>query len=135
MTPLETMRNALAALKLVADNGYSNLWLAQNGQPAISNLRSAIEEMEKANPVAWLDDHDSDNINLIPPKYITEYGRKNCKPLYTNPPIPEGWQLVPIEPTEDMLDAAKRSGATGGDIDISNDYKAMLVAAPKPENV
>lgn len=46
-------------------------------------------------------------------------------PLYTSAPtIPEGWQLVPIEPTPEMLEAA------GGHI-FEDTYEAMLSAAPK----
>ena len=38
--------------------------------------------------------------------------------------VPEGWQLVPVEPTPEML------VAIGG---AKPRYKAMLAAAPKPE--
>lgn len=43
--------------------------------------------------------------------------------------VPEGWQLVPVEPTEEMLDAGyfTNHGANRGI------YRAMLAAAPKPE--
>lgn len=49
----------------------------------------------------------------------------------TNPaPIPEGWQLVPIEPTEEMRDEGREMYRNDGDeLDI---YQAMLAAAPKP---
>ena len=42
------------------------------------------------------------------------------------PVVPEGWQLVPVDPTPEMLIA----------INWPNDpigYAAMLAAAPKPE--
>jgi len=47
--------------------------------------------------------------------------------------IPEGWKLVPIKPTEEMIDAP---------FDLPSDsldapeiiYEAMLAAAPSPEN-
>ena len=41
--------------------------------------------------------------------------------------IPEGWQLVPIEPTPEMLDAVSWPNAA------KTDYAHMLAAAPKPE--
>ncbi|MGQ6215278.1 hypothetical protein ACUNGV_25830 [Serratia sp. IR-2025] len=44
--------------------------------------------------------------------------------------IPDGWQLVPIEPTTEMINAALASGA----ISIRTAYSAMLAAAPKQEN-
>ena len=44
---------------------------------------------------------------------------------------PEGWQLVPVEPTEDMRLAMATHGVKhlewAGDV-----YAAMLAAAPKP---
>ena len=62
------------------------------------------------------------------------------KPLYTSAPsIPEGWQLVPIEPTSEMLEAAYKSHWTiqvaddAYEFNAENPYKAMLAAAPKPE--
>ncbi len=39
---------------------------------------------------------------------------------------PEGWQLVPVEPTNAMLDAMEESGWKEGN------YRAVLAAAPKP---
>jgi hypothetical protein len=43
--------------------------------------------------------------------------------------VPEGWQLVPIEPTKDMLKAALCVELDAFGV---NSYKAMLSAAPKP---
>ena len=39
---------------------------------------------------------------------------------------PDGWQLVPLEPTNAMLDALEEGGCSEGN------YKAALAAAPKP---
>ena len=39
---------------------------------------------------------------------------------------PEGWQIVPVEPTNAMLDALEEGGRSEGN------YKAALAAAPKP---
>lgn len=56
-------------------------------------------------------------------------------PVYTSAPtIPEGYVMVPVEPTDDMQEA-------GCDVDCPQDgaptpysvYKAMLAAAPKGE--
>ena len=46
------------------------------------------------------------------------------------PVVPEGWQLVPVEPTEEMLDAGyfTNHGANRGI------YRAMLAAAPSPDS-
>ena len=52
------------------------------------------------------------------------------------PVVPEGWQLVPVEPTEEMCEAGanaplkvRQAEATW----IGVIYRAMLAAAPKPE--
>ncbi len=39
---------------------------------------------------------------------------------------PEGWVMVPVEPTNAMLDALEEGGCSEGN------YKAALAAAPKP---
>ena len=41
--------------------------------------------------------------------------------------VPEGWKLVPVEPTEEMLASAWRTDVLG----IAGTYKAMLAAAPE----
>lgn len=51
------------------------------------------------------------------------------------PAVPDGWKLVPIEPTEEMDDAAhgKNSGRCSSSwcsCDCKKIYKAMLSAAP-----
>ena len=59
--------------------------------------------------------------------------------LYTSAPsIPEGWQLVPVDPTASMCDAfhsaVKIHLEYGEDVYVENEdlaYKAMLSAAPK----
>lgn len=46
--------------------------------------------------------------------------------------IPEGWQLVPKEPTDDMYRLADESfWARSGKVYFRDIYKAMLSAAPK----
>lgn len=41
--------------------------------------------------------------------------------------VPEGWQLVPVEPTEEILRAIRSC------VLVESCYSAMLAAAPKPE--
>lgn len=43
--------------------------------------------------------------------------------------VPDGWQLVPKNPTEDMIESAHNSGDSY--FDVQSTYKAMLSAAPK----
>lgn len=51
-------------------------------------------------------------------------------PLYTSPPapvaVPEGWKLVPVEPTELMI----RRGDQNYSWSVSKIYKAMIEDAP-----
>ncbi len=75
-----------------------------------------------------------------------EYGLRG-EALYLHPaPIPEGWQLVPKEPTEAMLYAGDAEIDPGYCEESSSSrfvedresiavYKAMLAAAPKPEEL
>ncbi len=42
----------------------------------------------------------------------------------------EGWKLVPIEITQEMVDANFEGVCKGG---IHSGYRAMLAAAPEPE--
>lgn len=62
-------------------------------------------------------------------------------PIYIDPTaaIPEGWKLVPVEPTEDMLDEVDEevggycyscSKSIASDDDCRRVYRAMLAAAP-----
>ena len=44
--------------------------------------------------------------------------------------VQDGWQLVPVEPTLEMISAATRDSVGFG---TRAAYKAMLAAAPKPE--
>ena len=53
-------------------------------------------------------------------------------------PAREGWKMVPVEPTEEMLVAAHVADLLGCDVDVVDErefyepiYKAMLAAAPE----
>ena len=61
-----------------------------------------------------------------------------CTGCTTPPSVPEGWQLVPVEPTKAMCKAGERVRRYDKH---NNDefmpdivYASMLAAAPKPEN-
>ena len=48
-------------------------------------------------------------------------------------PVPEGFVLVPVEPTEDMTDAGYEAYGKGHFTPAILDcYRAMIAAAPKP---
>ncbi|HEJ4855670.1 TPA: hypothetical protein SL612_005969 [Pseudomonas aeruginosa] len=46
--------------------------------------------------------------------------------------VPEGWKLVPVEPTEDVLDAIHNGGYVGDDQELRQFYQDILDAAPAP---
>ena len=101
-------------------------------------LRAAIAEQEKCEPVAWTTMPEAEDWNFVS-------GTKNPNgkmvgewhPLYTHPaPVPAGWQLVPVEPTEAMIRASHGlasvvSYSNGQHAYIPIAYKAMIAAAPK----
>lgn len=78
-----------------------------------------------------------------PPQWAIDEGQaRKIVPLYTATQavnaVPEGWQLVPVEPTQVMLEAG--SFPKGLTMDgyprphsIKDKYGAMLAAAPKPD--
>ena len=65
-------------------------------------------------------------------------GKSNPKALcYTAPSTKpaDGWKLVPIEPTDEMINAGRIAPCTADEMDADDDYrdvyKAMLSAAPQ----
>ena len=45
---------------------------------------------------------------------------------------PDGFRLVPVEPTDEMIKAAFESGFEGTEDHLRKDYRAMLAASPAP---
>lgn len=56
-----------------------------------------------------------------------------CGPVYTTPPakVPEGWKLVPVEATPEMLRVFMRNCEFDGE--ARQDYADLLAAAPAPK--
>jgi hypothetical protein len=106
---------------------------------AITALRQLLEQPVQE-PVAWLVVSKyiggkalSIEWNIEADVMAHSFGRL---PLYTHPPaqpaVPEGWKLVPVEPTEIMQDAGVVVMPTVDchPYDAGMVYKAMLAAAP-----
>ncbi|MEL5371947.1 hypothetical protein PTR52_23030, partial [Serratia nevei] len=55
-------------------------------------------------------------------------GKSSCNA--NSPEIPEGWKLVPVEPTKEMINAALAAGCAS----IRSAYREMLAAAPESGN-
>lgn len=47
-----------------------------------------------------------------------------------SPVIPDGWVMVPVEPTEAMINSAMLDNETG---EVAEIYELMLAAAPQQE--
>lgn len=59
-----------------------------------------------------------------------EVERLLAQPVSGGYKLPEGWKLVPVEPTAEMINAALASGA----LSIRSAYRLMLAAAPEGGN-
>ncbi|HAF4804678.1 TPA: DUF551 domain-containing protein [Salmonella enterica] len=66
------------------------------------------------------------------------------EPVYAVPPapvVPDGYALVPVEPTDEMIAAAMNcedvlfNSDESFCVQFGNIYEAMLAAAPKPQNI
>jgi hypothetical protein len=123
------MKQALESLKDLNEQSKPPIGIPLPAEidTAMDALAIAIEQMEKAEPVAWMD---------------SELALCDCDqrlpddiPLYAHPAstVPEGWKLVPIEPTREMLRASYSVGVPKCTADqyIMMQYKAMLAAAPE----
>lgn len=81
----------------------------------------------KQEPTAWMD-AVGDLTFRTPSVKLRPY----WTPLYLHPtPVPEGWQLVPNEPTPKMCHAAFKD--RNGEFSSASQWSAMLAAAPKYE--
>lgn len=94
------------------------------------------------NPSAWIINCNSARINFAETEKtsvdkIIEECRENgtdidITPLYTTPPAasaPDGWKLVPLDPTQRMIDAHTEGMVSGG---ATRAYRDMLATAPAP---
>ena len=100
-------------------------WFAQQ-EPVgwvSGHLRYAFERTESYVPIAV-------EVSLV------NMGWKNQIPLFLAPPpaVPEGYVLVPLEPSEEMCaEGCLKVGALYGHHGARSMYQAMIAAAPKGE--
>ena len=109
-------------LKEIADNPYGDeekCWLAKR-------VLASLEAEPVSQVLSSRAGNDTSTIDKALPEGTT---------LYTVPPAPEvpnGWVMVPVAPTEEMLaELCLVKGWT--DRALNARYQAMLAAAPKPE--
>ena len=96
------------------------------GQQTICTMRWAVAEEKNSRP-----DHDVFHVERV-----THWMPLPDLPgAHPAPSIPEGWKLVPIEPTYEMLEAGEGALVpthTDTPVSVPDDvYRAMLAAAPE----
>lgn len=115
-------------------------WLSDDMAPAINAIRGFLRRPRPDGilPPAPADTSPSP---LIEPSIDTMREASLVSPVNTSQEpvnetpksehvIPEGWQLVPVEPTEDMTCAVDHDDCASPDA-AERSYRAMLAAAPK----
>jgi hypothetical protein len=112
---------------------------ATNGQKAVyrKQARAAILAMDRRDEVVGEPVAYAEVINGRVLTVATQKGRHCTAPLYASPPVPvvavpEGWKLVPVEPTFEMCDADAGTSTTERRMWNAAHYRAMLAAAPEP---
>jgi len=150
---VQMLNAAESKIRQMGGKVFGVLVKTDKGEAAVTGLGRVIwldQERESARsqgysePVAVVE--LSDYINLIGAKFSQRKALKETSEgsiqnlpvgteLYTHPPraqaVPEGWKLVPIEPTHEMTER----GAQEADWYAHNAqycYKAMIDAAPQP---
>jgi len=152
MTERERFEAWYATLKFANQITPWNVWkaaLAQSAEP-IDGFGGNLDEAFDAEPVAWTFEEATYRENdvrgrgwvrcLSHNKPTNHWMLRNIVPLYLAPTIPEGWQLVPKEPTEEML-TASLIGTMPQDFTsavrhqkwVAEVYRAMLAAVKEPK--
>ena len=104
----------------------------------VADFKHAMKNAEQPaqqEPVAIVDANDDGYWGEILPDRDVKVGQL----LYTRPQapeqpaIPQGWKLVPIEPTPEMMDAAHNVAGCLSYTEYRSVFRAMLNAAPTPQ--
>lgn len=128
---MSTLKRAAELLRNPAPRDQASLeWFEQNA------LAAELEAMAEQEPVAWLcGDETTGRITIwypedpkLPPPWVQEPIYAAPQPAQRAPAVPEGWQLVPEEPTHEMLSAGAGSKYEKR---ARNVWRDMLAAAPK----
>jgi hypothetical protein len=130
--------------------------LEQRAEAAEAKLAGLQKQKQK--PVAWISSGEQAILSRLKKHAAVEVGLFNVQrfsddtPLFTSAPIPTGWEIVPIEPTERMVIAGfesesdedfsepevweafqKMSGCQQAAYKARLCWAAMLAAAPEVE--
>ncbi|HDL7689616.1 TPA: hypothetical protein P0N90_004298 [Yersinia enterocolitica] len=114
--PTQEELNSLARIALAAKRAEPVAWVV--GDEEIADFKNGRE-------VCVMRDCDDEKLDYLP-LYTT--------PQFNSPDIPEGWKLVPIEPSIEMrqaFHAAYEDFENGIGTCPDTPYQAMLAAAPE----
>ncbi|HGK8919239.1 TPA: hypothetical protein ACJ9B8_000182 [Pseudomonas aeruginosa] len=107
----------------------------------VAELKAKLAELEKQEPLLHINPLVVDELlgraKRSPGGLTWSKGRCGSwtLPLYAAPVAQaqhSGWKLVPVEPTEDVLDAIHNGGYVGDDQELRQFYQDILDAAPAP---
>ena len=129
------MTDIVSGLRRIAEEGYR---FAGDAADEIERLRAKIEQMEKQVPICRAEDlrHAEillPSLGLMPEDKLYALPGAQTQPA---PGIPEGWKLVPIEPTEKMINEGTCASTLPGPRYIDSAcakqcWTNMLAAAPE----
>ncbi|CAI0846491.1 hypothetical protein [Serratia entomophila] len=108
----------------ITKHGYVNVKLfTAPPAPAVpeemtGGIAMSKYKVKKSNYVQWVKGFNSCRAAML------------AQPVSSGYTLPEGWKLVPVEPTAEMINAALASGA----LSIRTAYRVMLAAAPEGGN-
>lgn len=110
---------------LVSAVGYELIELTKQRDELLRDMQDVLDMLINQPHAVTAANQAEDMLRLSigTAKYFAKAGSENHSPDIAKMVAPEGWQLVPVEPTSAMLIA---SGST------APRYRAMLAAAPKP---
>ncbi|MGN2124622.1 hypothetical protein ACKFBN_21225, partial [Yersinia enterocolitica] len=115
--------------EIIAEEGYSAMRSPKNDE--VLALAAIALAAKSAEPVAWevkgILCHSKEEAD----SYIGEPVPLYEAPQLNSPEIPDGWKLVPIEPTLAMLTLLVLTGSFESMLER---YANMLDAAPEREN-
>ncbi|PWD66546.1 hypothetical protein [Pectobacterium parmentieri] len=133
--------NKIASWRKTYGDDHNVMMPAHEAEELVSRLLAAesqLAELRKQEPVAWRCMRNGPNAYVVTlsKTVADEWNSKGFPnvPLYSRPlssqpyTVPDGWALVPIEPTEAMLILL---GMTGSFDFMIEKYGNMLAAAPQ----
>lgn len=137
---LASQQKPVAGLDEVAEKVWrERAWLER---PELVQFRDAVRaivaELKVPEQIGYIGKHVADALKsgractmaMTVHKALEDDFAVFVAPVITEPAVPTGWKLVPIEPTEEMVKAG--TPHTEGDYSLPYSlYKAMLAAAPE----